>query len=202
MGGVKGLKVWLCWLGQFFGQAQVAQAESVVEGLQTQLWQGVFDFSMFIAGVEGACAMRGVAVPTISEADGQAMFDTALRLNEQWRQVPVKAEFTLAFPLALLLRMERFAPLRLIGLLLGLSAVALLAAPGAALPDPAMAAFLPVALIGPLFYAVEGIYVARRGMGGMDAIQAMFGSSIVGLVFCTPVMLASTAELTCCEVLA
>ena len=79
---------------------EVAQAESVVEGLQTQLWQGVFDFSMFIAGVEGACAMRGVAVPRISEADGQAMFDTALRLNEQWRLVPVKAEFTLAFPLA------------------------------------------------------------------------------------------------------
>ena len=55
---------------------------------------------MFITGVEGACAMRGVAVPQISEADGQAMFDTALRLNEQWRQVPAKAEFTLAFPLA------------------------------------------------------------------------------------------------------
>lgn len=79
---------------------EVAQAESVVEGLQTQLWQGVFDFSAFIAGVQGACAMRGVAVPTISEADGQAMFDTALRLNEQWRQVPAKAEFTLTFPLA------------------------------------------------------------------------------------------------------
>ena len=37
---------------------EVAQAESVVEGLQTQLWQGVFDFSAFIAGVHGACAMR------------------------------------------------------------------------------------------------------------------------------------------------
>jgi hypothetical protein len=79
---------------------EVAQAESVVEGLQPQLWQGVFDFGAFIAGVEGACAMRGVAVPIISEADGQAMFDTALRLNEQWQQVPAKAEFTLAFPLA------------------------------------------------------------------------------------------------------
>jgi hypothetical protein len=79
---------------------EVAQAESVVEGLQTQLWQGAFDFTAFIAGVEGACAMRGVATPKISEADGQAMFDTAVRLNEEWRQVPAKAEFTLAFPLA------------------------------------------------------------------------------------------------------
>lgn len=79
---------------------EVAQAESVVEGLQTQLWQGAFDFTAFIAGVEGACAMRGVAVPAMTEADGQAMFDTATRLNAQWRQVPVKAEFTMAFPLA------------------------------------------------------------------------------------------------------
>jgi hypothetical protein len=79
---------------------EVAQSESVVEGLQTQLWQGGFDFNAFLAGVTGACAMRAVAVPVISEADGQAMFDTALHLNELWRQVPVKAEFTLAFPLA------------------------------------------------------------------------------------------------------
>ena len=79
---------------------EVAQAESVVEGLQTQLWQGAFDFTAFIAGVEGACAMRGVATPAITEADGQAMFDTAVRLNEEWRQVPAKAEFTLPFPLA------------------------------------------------------------------------------------------------------
>lgn len=78
---------------------EVAQSESVVEGLQTQLWQGGFDFNAFLAGVTGACAMRAVAVPVITEADGQAMFDTALRLNELWRQMPVKAELTLAFPL-------------------------------------------------------------------------------------------------------
>ena len=66
---------------------EVAQSESVVEGLQTQLWQGEFDFNAFLAGVSGACAMRGVAVPVISESDGQAMFEAAVRLNAQWRQV-------------------------------------------------------------------------------------------------------------------
>jgi hypothetical protein len=79
---------------------EVAQSESVVEGLQTQLWNGAFDFTAFIAGVEGACAMRGVATPLMTEADGQAMFDTAVHLNQQWQQLPAKAEFTLAFPLA------------------------------------------------------------------------------------------------------
>lgn len=80
---------------------EVAQSESVVEGLQTQLWQGEFDFNAFLAGVAGACAMRGVAVPTITEIDGQAMFETAVRLNTHWQKVPVKAEFVLPFPLAI-----------------------------------------------------------------------------------------------------
>jgi drug/metabolite transporter (DMT)-like permease len=53
-----------------------------------------------------------------------------------------------------------------------------------------MVAFLPIAMIGPFFYALENTYVAARGTQGMDAIQAMFGASIAGILFCTPVMLA------------
>src|SRR6185503_19858306 len=37
--------------------AQDAQAESVVEALQTQLWSGAFDADAFAYGVETACAM-------------------------------------------------------------------------------------------------------------------------------------------------
>jgi drug/metabolite transporter (DMT)-like permease len=95
----------------------------------------------------------------------------------------------LAFPMALALGMDRFSALRLTGLALGLLGVALLAAPGAALPDAAMLAFLPLALIGPLFYAIEATYVAYRGTQGMDALQAMLGASLAGLILCFPVML-------------
>lgn len=93
----------------------------------------------------------------------------------------------IAFPLAVLLGMERFAWLRLLGLCLGLVAVGLLAAPGAALPDGAMVAFLPIAMVGPFCYALEGLYVARHGTAGMDPVQAMFGASVVGLLACLPV---------------
>lgn len=96
----------------------------------------------------------------------------------------------LAFPMALFLGMDRFSASRLAGLALGLIGVALLAAPGAALPDAAMAAWLPVALIGPFFYAMEATYVAHRGTQGMDALQAMLGASLMGLILCVPVMLA------------
>lgn len=131
-----------------------------------------------------AVAILGTLVPNAT------FYLSAARLPSGIMSIIISAVPLLAFPLALALRMERFAPLRLVGLLLGLSAVALIAAPGAVLPNPAMVAFLPVALVGPLFYAMEGIYVARRGMGGMDAVQAMFGASVTALLLCLPLTLA------------
>jgi drug/metabolite transporter (DMT)-like permease len=95
----------------------------------------------------------------------------------------------LAFPMALALGMDRFSGLRMAGLALGLLGVALLAVPGTALPDAAMLAWLPVALVGPLFYAIEATYVAHRGTQGMDALQAMLGASLAGLILSVPVML-------------
>ena len=96
----------------------------------------------------------------------------------------------MAFPIAMALGLDRFSLRRMIGILLGLSGVLLIVLPQTSLPDRAMVAFLPIAMIGPFFYALENTYVAARGTQGMDAIQAMFGASIAGLVFCTPVMLA------------
>lgn len=97
----------------------------------------------------------------------------------------------LAFPLAVAAGIDRFSVLRLVGLLLGLAGVALIALPRASLPDPGMAAWLPLALIGPLFYAMEGTYVAKWGTAGLDAVQAMFGASVVGMVLCLPLVLAT-----------
>lgn len=44
---------------------------------------------------------------------------------------------------------------------------------------------------GPLFYAVEANYAARFGTAGMDAVQAMFMASLVGLNPCLPLTLAA-----------
>ena len=97
----------------------------------------------------------------------------------------------IAFPMAMALGMDKFSPRRMLGILLGLSGVLMIVLPQTSLPDPAMLAFLPIAMIGPVFYAMENTYVAARGTAGMDAIEAMLGASIAGLLFCTPVMLAT-----------
>ncbi len=129
-------------------------------------------------------AVMGTLVPNAT------FYLSAARLPAGIMSIIISAVPMLAFPMALALGMERFAARRFLGLLLGLAAVALIAAPGAVLPDPAMAVFLPLAMVGPLFYAMEATYVARNGTEGLDAVQAMLGASVVGLVLCLPVTLA------------
>lgn len=97
----------------------------------------------------------------------------------------------MAFPVTMMLGMDRFSAGRLAGILCGLAGVALIALPGASLPDAGMAAYLPIAMIGPLFYAFEGNYVAKFGTAGMDAVQAMFLASAVGAVIMAPVAVGS-----------
>ncbi len=97
----------------------------------------------------------------------------------------------LAFPMTLILRIDQFEMRRALGLLLGIAGVALIALPRSSLPDPGMVAFLPFALLGPLFYAMEGTFVSRFGMAGMDPVQAMFGASLVGMMLCLPAVLVT-----------
>ena len=100
----------------------------------------------------------------------------------------------MAFPIALALGGDRFSYRRLLGLVLGLIGVALIALPGASLPDRAMIAFLPIALIAPLCYALEGNWVARFGTASLDPIQVLFGASALGAIITLPLAL-STGQL-------
>jgi drug/metabolite transporter (DMT)-like permease len=97
----------------------------------------------------------------------------------------------MAYPMAMALGMDRLQGMRLAGLGCGLTGVALIALPGTSLPEPGMAAFLPLAMVGPLFYAIEGNVVARIGTAGMGALQAMALASAVGAVMAAPLAVAS-----------
>lgn len=97
----------------------------------------------------------------------------------------------LAFPIALALRTDRFGFARLGGLLCGLAGVALIALPGASLPGPGMAIWLPVALVAPAFYALESNIVGKWGTMGLDPIQLLFGASLIGICIAVPMGLIS-----------
>ncbi len=95
-----------------------------------------------------------------------------------------------AFPIALALGNERFSALRLMGLFIGLIGVALLAGPENSLPAGA-AIWVPLALVAPLMYGIEGNVVAKFGTGGLDPIQTLFGASFLGLFIALPMALAT-----------
>lgn len=97
----------------------------------------------------------------------------------------------LAFPIALILRVDRFAPKRLLGLLLGFCGVLFLVLPEAALPDRAMLLVLPIALVAPFFYALEGNIMARWGGTALRPGQVLLGSSLIGLPVAGAIALAS-----------
>ena len=101
----------------------------------------------------------------------------------------------MAFPMALLLRTDRFGWGRAAGLALGLAGVVLIAAPQGAVPGAVSGAgtalWLTVALVAPFFYAVEGNYVARWGTAGCGPVEVLLGASILGACLALPLALVS-----------
>ena len=96
-----------------------------------------------------------------------------------------------AFPVALALGNERFETKRFLGLILGMIGVLLIVGPEASLPDRALIVFVPLALIAPFFYGLEGNAVAKWGTAGLNPVEVLFGASLLGAVIALPVALAT-----------
>jgi drug/metabolite transporter (DMT)-like permease len=78
-----------------------------------------------------------------------------------------------------------------LGLILGLIGVGFIALPDASLPERAMIAFLPLALLAPFCYACEGNIVARWGTAGLDPFAVLFGASAIGALISFPFAISS-----------
>lgn len=91
-----------------------------------------------------------------------------------------------AFPIAMALGNEKFETSRLMGLLLGLAGVLLIVAPEASLPERAMVAFIPLALVAPFFYGLEGNAVAKWGTAGLSPVDVLYGASVTGALIALP----------------
>ncbi|SIT83313.1 EamA-like transporter family protein [Yoonia rosea] len=122
---------------------------------------------------------------------GTASYRAAFHLPSGIMSIVIATIPMMAFPIALALGNDHFSIRRLAGLCLGLIGVGLIALPEASLPERAMIAFLPLALVAPLCYACEGNIVARWGTAGLDPFQALFGASAIGTVIALPIALGS-----------
>ncbi len=92
--------------------------------------------------------------------------------------------------LATLLGHDRPRPLRILGVCLGLAAVALLAKPGA-LPEAGSLPFLLIGLISAASYAIEGNWVVSRAIPGVDPVMGLLGGSLLALLVVGPLAVAT-----------
>jgi drug/metabolite transporter (DMT)-like permease len=130
-------------------------------------------------------ATLGTVIPN------SASYRAAFHLPAGVMSIVISTIPLIAFPIALALGNDRFSLRRMVGLALGLIGVAFIALPEASLSDRAMVAFLPLALIAPLCYALEGNVVAKWGTAGLDPVQVLFGASAIGVVIALPLALGT-----------
>lgn len=130
-------------------------------------------------------AMVGTIIPN------SASYQAVVHLPSGLMSILLSLVPMLAFPVSMALGLDRFSWIRAAGLTTGLMGVLLIVAPDASLPDPAMVAWVPIALIAPLCYACEGNLVARIGLRGLDPVQALAGASLVGAVAALPLAIGT-----------
>ncbi|WP_299354420.1 DMT family transporter [uncultured Shimia sp.] len=95
-----------------------------------------------------------------------------------------------AFPIAMVLGLDRFNWRRMGGLVTGLIGVMLLVGPDS-LPDPGMGVWVLVAMIATLCYGFEGNIVAKWGTHGLGPGHVLFGASVVGALVALPLAVFS-----------
>ncbi len=130
-------------------------------------------------------AMIGTIIPNT------ASFQAAVHLPSGIMSLLLSVIPMFSFAIALMMGNDRFAFRRLIGLIVGLIGVLIIIAPNVDLGQEVPVFWAAIYLIAALFYAFEGNYVAKWGTAGLDPFQVMLGSSLLGLVIITPLMLLS-----------
>lgn len=96
-----------------------------------------------------------------------------------------------AFPMAVAMGVDHYQWRRLLGLCFGLTGVLVIVMPGVSSTLQAPVFWMLIALIAGFCYAMEGNIVAKWGTAGLDAVQVLFGASIVGALGILPVTIAS-----------
>ena len=157
---------------------------------QTIFMTGLLSFTLlarrvrFVLGTPalslyGAIALTGTLIPN------SFSYRAAAELPAGVMAIIIALVPMFALPIALGLGLERLQAMRLLGLVLGATAVVLIAAPGSSLPD-AVSLWVAVALIAPLCYGIEGNYLSWRGTDGLDPIQVLWGASAVAMLVAVP----------------
>ncbi|WP_422064104.1 DMT family transporter [Shimia sp.] len=167
-----GLVFWQLVIGAVFLFALRVVAGKSVALPMDRLW-----FFMLIAAL-------GTVVPN------SFSYRAAAELPSGVMSIVISLVPMMSFPIALVMGVDRFDWSRLVGLTIGLMGVVILSEPEA-LPDPGMVLWVPIAVIAPICYALEGNVVAKWGTHGLGAGHVLYGASVVGAVLALPLAVGS-----------
>ena len=99
----------------------------------------------------------------------------------------------MSYAIALALGVERLAALRVAGIGLGFAAMLMIVLPEAGLPDRSMVPWALFALIAPLSYSAENVYIAIRRPPGSNPGVLLFGMLSAGSLILLPLVWMSDA---------
>ena len=94
----------------------------------------------------------------------------------------------LTYAFAVLFRIDRVQAVRVGGIMLGLAGILVVLAPGASLPDPAMAPWLLLAFGSPVCYAFGSVTVVFLRPAGSQPIPLTCGIAFASAILLLPVM--------------
>jgi len=132
-----------------------------------------------------ACGLLGVAIPAI------LFYYAASRLPAGILSITVTVGPILTFLFAAMCGLERFASLRVLGVVFGALAVVLLVAPAASLPDPSAAPWVLLACGPGVCYALENMILTFRLPKGANPFMITCGSFLVSSAVMVSVVMAT-----------
>lgn len=129
--------------------------------------------------------LLGTAIPSC------ILFAAASRMPAGILAIIVSLMPLMTYGLALTLRLERFRARRAAGIGIGLAAVLMIVLPDAGLPERAMVGWVLFALLTPLAYAGENVYIAIRRPADSNPYALLCGMLTAASLILLPVVLAS-----------
>ena len=94
----------------------------------------------------------------------------------------------IAFLLVVVLQMEKFEIRRFLGVLFGIFAIILIVFPKLDLGYIGEVGWILLALLSPLCYAIEGVWINKIGIAKLDPIEVILGASILGFFILMPIV--------------
>ncbi len=129
------------------------------------------------------CGLLGTALP------GTLFFYAAPEIAAGVISITVATVPMTTLLLSLPFGLDRMAPLRLLGIMLGVIAVVMMVAPETSLPGVGDAFWVFVCLVASGCYALENVWIALRRPDGCNSFGVLTGMLMAAVALLTPLML-------------